>query len=436
MSGKTLLVFPRAFEPNHVPPLGISLLGACLRDAGHEVELIDLTVEPMRRIDLARYGVVGMSLLCTNFPSGTRLARQIRQDNPAICIVAGGPFADKRPGDVLATGAFDAVAHGEGERVLPALVSAVARGADLTGVGGLTLRRDGALVRTPSPPMIEDLDALPFPAYDLLDMTRYPRHSVMASRGCPFGCIFCDRGPAETRRMRYHSPERVVDWIERMGREFTVLPVRILDSTFTLDQSWAEQICDLILARGLRVRWHCQTRIDCVNRTLIEKMHRAGCTELVAGVDSGNDDILRKSKKSLTKARARQGAQLFRDGPAPQLHLNFVIGHPWDTRETIAETISFAEELEDSYGAKCGYYMMVPFPGTELWDRASSYEIEITQDWEKYCKLSFTERPDRLAATFSSRHLTSDELTQIYHDIYKRKRARTGRRPALRTAPP
>lgn len=422
-SARTLLVFPRAFEPNELPPLGIALLAACLREAGHEVDIVDLTVEPMRQVDLDQYCLVGMSMLCTNFPSGTRLARRLRQIDSSVCIVAGGPFPDKRPREVLETGVFDVVVHGEGEFVLPRLVSALKAGADLRGITGLSLRHDGGIVSTPRPPPIADLDGLPFPAYDLLSMWRYSRHSVMASRGCPFECIFCDRGPAESRRMRYLSPEHVVDWMTRMVETYGSLPTRILDSTFTLKQRWAERICDVLMDRGCRLRWHCQTRIDCLNGGLLEKMRAAGCTEITCGVDSGNDEILQLSKKKLSKDRARAGARLFRDHDAPGLRLNFVIGHPWDTRESIQETLDFARELEQDYGARCGYYMMVPFPGTELWDNAEAYEIEIDRDWEKYCKLSFTERPDRLRATFDSRYLSARELTEIYHDIYRRKAA-------------
>jgi anaerobic magnesium-protoporphyrin IX monomethyl ester cyclase len=426
---KALLVFPRAFEPNELPPLGIALLAACLREAGHGVDLLDLTVEPMRRFDFAQYCLVGMSLLCTNFPSGTRLAKRIREHNDRVCIVAGGPFADKCPQEVLETGIFDAVIHGEGEQVLPSLVATLKRGTDIGDVGGISFYRSGNIVRTPGPPMIKDLDVLPFPAYDLLPMTRYSRHSVMASRGCPFDCIFCDRGPAESRKMRYLSPERVVDWMARMVHDFGNLPIRILDSTFTINRRWAGQICDLIMESGLRISWHCQTRIDCLNAELLRKMRQSGCTEVTVGVDSGNEEILRLSKKKLSKATARLGAQLFRNAATPKLHVNFVIGHPWDTRESIHETLEFARELEENFGVRCGYYMMVAFPGTELWNNAAAYEIEINKDWERYCKLSFTERPDRLSATFNSKYLSADELTRIYHGIYERKRR--GGRPSI-----
>jgi anaerobic magnesium-protoporphyrin IX monomethyl ester cyclase len=418
---KALLVFPRAFEQNTVPPLGISLLAACLRDAGHEVDLLDLTVQAVPRLDYSQYCLVGMTILCTNFPSGTELAQRIRRNSDSVCIIAGGPFPDTSPAEVLSTGAFDLVAHGEGERTLPQIMSALRNDQDLEEIGGLSFFRDGEIVRTPSAPMIESLDTLPFPAYDLLPMKLYPRHSIMASRGCPWDCIFCDRGPAESRKVRYLNPELVRDWAARLVRDYGRKPIRILDSTFTVHQRWAERICDLFIASGLDLHWHCQSRIDCVNRGLLKKMRDAGCTEFVAGVDSGNDEILNLSKKGLSKESARRGAQLFRDGDAPPLHLNFVVGHPWDTLESIQETVDFADELEAKFGAHCGFYMMVPFPGTELWENARTYEIEINKDWEKYVKLSFMGNPERLSATFDSKYLRADELTRIYHAIFQRR---------------
>jgi anaerobic magnesium-protoporphyrin IX monomethyl ester cyclase len=423
-SARTLLIFPRAFEPNELPPLGILQLAACLKQAGHEVDLLDLTVDSIRNFDISNYCLVGMTLLCTNFRSGTRLAKRIRESSDSVWIAGGGPFADACPQEVLGTSVFDLIGHGECETVLPKLVNALKRGDDIDDVPGLSFWREGKVVRTASPPALQCLDELPFPAYDLLAMSKYTRHSIMASRGCPFDCIFCDRGPTETRKVRYMTSEAVVDRMARLVHEFGNLPIRILDSTFTLNQRWAERICDLILERRLRISWHCQTRIDCVNSGLLEKMKAAGCSEVVVGVDSGNDEILRLSKKRLTKEEARRGAKIFKECSGPKLHINFVIGHPWDTRESIDETLTFARELERDFGARAGFYLMVPFPGTELWDNAKTYGIEIKKDWEKYCKLSFTEKPESLSATFDSKYLKADELTSIYHEIYRRKRKR------------
>jgi len=191
-SARSLLVFPRAFEPNKVPPLGITQLAACLREAGHEVDLADLTVEPIRNFDLTQYCLVGMTLLCTNFPNGTRLAKRIRESNESVWIAAGGPFADACPREVLDTGVFEIVGQGECETTLPKLVDAIKRGMDLSDIPGLSFHRDGKIVRTQNAPLLADSDALPFSEYPLLSIEKYPQHSIMASRGCPFDYVFCD----------------------------------------------------------------------------------------------------------------------------------------------------------------------------------------------------------------------------------------------------
>ncbi|MCX5679682.1 MAG: radical SAM protein [Candidatus Omnitrophica bacterium] len=417
---KTLLIFPQSFEPNVEPPLGISLIAACLRQTGHEVDLLDLTVEPQKRPDWNIYSVIGISLLCANFNNGVSLAKRIRQENQGACIVAGGPFPDICTEEVLETGFFDVVVHGEGEKVFVQLVEALESGKDFSIVKGLSFYQDGKIVRTENPPQIEDLDALPFPAYDLLPMNRYNESSIIASRGCPFNCIFCNRGPAESKIVRRLSPEHVIDWVTVLINDFGCHNIRFVDSTFTLDQEWAEKICDLILKRNLRFQWTCQSRIDCINSTLLGKMRKAGCLRFYIGVETGNEKILTLLKKGFSKADVRIGAQLFKSVDAPQLNIDFIIGHPWDTVMTIRETAKFAQDLYKKFGAKCGFFLMTPFPGTELWNNAEGYGLNITKNWEKFCKMSFKGDCDRLSANFDTKYLSREELTRLYHKTQQR----------------
>jgi len=423
-SKKTLLIYPQSFEPNVVPPLGLSFVAACLRQAGHEVDLLDLTVEPRKRPNWDQYSVVGMSLICVNFHNGINIAECIRQKNKDVCIVAGGPFPDICDKEVLETGLFDVVVHGEGENVFVQLVKALENGKDLRSIKGLSFYRDGEIIRTENPAQIEDLDALPFPAYDLLPIRKYYESSIIASRGCPFSCIFCTRGPAESKIVRRLSPERAIDWITLLVEDLSCNKIRFVDSTFTLDQKWAERICDLIMERGLKFKWNCQTRIDRLNGTLLEKMRKTGCTYVNVGAETGNDEILTLLKKGFSKADIRSGAQIFKYVNAPQLYINFIIGHPWDTSETICETVEFAQELEKKFGAKCFFFLMCPFPGTELWEDADKYGIKITKNWETFCKTSFKGNCDRLSANFSTVHLSREELTKLYHKA--RRRYNTG----------
>ncbi|MBF0122801.1 MAG: B12-binding domain-containing radical SAM protein [Candidatus Omnitrophica bacterium] len=417
---KILLIFPTSFEVNVVPPLGISIIAACLRQRGWDVELADLTVERGRHFDWEQYSMVGMTLLCVNFRQGMDLAREIRNGNKNVFIAAGGPFADTCTKEVLEGRLFDAVIHGEGETVFPSLVCAIENGSDLSIVKGLSFYQNGNIVRTQNPLFIEDLDALPFPAYDLYQMNLYGEYSVMASRGCPFYCVFCTRGPAETKHVRHLSPGRVIDWIVYLISNYGSREVRFIDSTFTLDQRWAEEICDRIISRRLRFHWTCQTRADCLSGVLLEKMKKAGCTMVTLGAESGNDQILNSLEKGFTRADLRNAARLFKDFRAPQLNLNFIIGHPWDTRETILETVALAKELRRTCSARYKLFLLVPFPGTELWNNADKYGLRISKDWEKYCKYSFMGNSHLVEATYGTREFSREELTRLYHELDNR----------------
>lgn len=417
MAKKILLLFPPSFEPNVTPPLGIAFLAASLRHAGYEVELWDLTIEPRRRHDWQHYSIVGMSLLCVNFNKGAALARHIRQKNRNLCIVAGGPFADTCSKEVLETGLFDVVVHGEGETAFVHLVEALKNGRDFSGINGLSFLQGDEIIRTHNSPLAGNLDTLPFPAYDLLPVHRYEELSIIASRGCPFRCVFCTRGPTEAKTVRQVTPEHLTDWITLLRDRFACNNIRFVDSTFTVDQEWSERLCDLIMERKLKFHWTCQTRLDCVNGRLLEKMKRAGCQIVTVGAESGNDEILSLLGKDFSKTDVRSAAQLFHDVKAPQLNLNFIIGHPWDTRDTIGETVGLAKELRRDFGARYKLFLLVPFPGTELWDNAKEYGLTITRDWEKFCKYSFMGNPARMAATFSTRNFSREELTTLYHGL-------------------
>ncbi|MBU0761667.1 MAG: B12-binding domain-containing radical SAM protein [Candidatus Altiarchaeota archaeon] len=411
------MIFPETFEKNLSPPLGISIIAACLRDAGYEVELWDQTVEHRKKINWGDYFLVGMNLLCANFNNGVELAKRIREGNSNVFIMAGGPFSDTCAQEVLESGVFDAIVHGEGEYTFVRLAKAVKGKKAFHNIKGLSFYKQGKIKRTDDPPLIKDLDKLPFPAYDLLPVDKYPEASVIASRGCPFSCIFCTRGPAESKKRRCLSPARAVEWIALLREKYHFKHIRMVDSTFTVDQKWAEEICDLIIKNNLRVHWSCQTRIDCINTGLLEKMKKAGCNKIIFGIESGNDKILTLMEKGFTKNNVRAFAKMFKAADAPSVTANFIIGHSWDTRETIRETFDFAKELNNNFGFEYRLFLLVPFPGTELWNNPEKYGIKIGTDWKHFCKTSFFGNPLGVEAVYSTNNLSSGELTEIYHQL-------------------
>lgn len=419
---KILLVFPRSFEPNATPPLGISLLAACLINSGHNVDILDQTVEPDKELDWSSYHVIGLTLLCATFHNGITLAQHIRDCNPTVSIIAGGPFPDSCAKEVLESGLVDLVLHGEGEKTIVRVVNALQNGEPLLDITGLSFLREGEVINTGTADVINDLDSLPLPAYDLLPLQKYcwgfdgPKvASLMSSRGCPYSCIFCTRGPAESKLMRYLSPERVVEWATMLVRTLGYQKIHFVDSIFTMDQQRAERICDLIIEQNLVFAWTCSSRIDCVTPHLLEKMKAAGCEGINAGIESGNDDILFRIKKGFTKDEVRTAARLFQTVNGPALNTSFIIGHPWDTRETIKETCEFARELKKKYGvASVLFLIMTPFPGTPLWDHAENWGMHISKDWEKFCKFSAKDDTSPLIVNFDTQFLSREELLALY----------------------
>ena len=190
-------------------------------------------------------------------------------------------------------------------------------GEDADGVAGVAFRKGGAVVENPLSPPLENLDALPFPAYFEHyveeDGVRKKRGAILTARGCGAACNYCSV-PNFWGRPRLRSPGNVVDEIEHLVRNHGVRYVRIVDDTFTADMDRARRICEEILRRNVRVEWRCATRADCVSKDLLDLMARAGCIRVSYGVESGSPEILRTIHKNVAPDQVEQAVRWSRAG--------------------------------------------------------------------------------------------------------------------------
>ena len=204
---------------------------------------------------------------------------------------------------------------------------------------------------------------------------------VLTSRGCPYQCIFCYRGPAAGKVFRGRSPEGVVEEIEQLQKRFGIDHVVFVDDIFTLDKGRAGAICELLIDRTPSLSWRCQTRADCLDESLLDKMKRARCVNVSMGVESGNEAILAATGKRITKEQIRRAFRMAREagvGTAASL----IIGLPGDTRETVQETIDFAMELDPE---SASFYAAMPYPGTDLAKMVVERGGTLPATWESYC---------------------------------------------------
>ncbi len=352
------------------PPLGPAYVAAALRRAGHDVDLLDCTFlardEALGRAQASGARVVGIYAMATLGAECRWFAERLR--DRCDLLVAGGPLPTCEPQEFLER--FDAVVRGEGEQAMCELVAAFEAGVDIGAVAGVVAR--GAVL-APSRPFATDLDALAFPARDLLPNEAYIAHgrkkdgravtTVMSTRGCPFACEFCSN-VVFGRSYRERSPGNVVDEIEEalaLGYD----RISFADDVFTLDRRRVAAVCDEIARRGLRFSWECLGRVDTLDYETARRMRQAGCDTIFFGIESGNDAVLRLMDKQITTAQARAAVEAAHNAGL-RVGAFFIVYYPGESDDTVLDTLRFAGSLPLDY---LGLTMPYPLPGTALTER-------------------------------------------------------------------
>jgi len=383
---RTLLVNPPyPFLEFPIIPMGLLYLGGVLEHNGYEVQVLDLLVSKYSkdkiRVALEEYqpDIVGVTAVTMNYHGASDILKYCKSVNPDIITVIGGPHVTFAAVETLIEAPWiDIVVRGEGEQTMLDIVG----GKKLDHIDGIAFRSDGVQL-TPDRALLEDLDGLPPPARHLFPLSRYhalaSHASLITGRGCPFNCVFCVGSKMGGRRARFRDPKLVVDEIEQcLANGFR--SVNFEDDLFTLNHRHVHAICDEIMSRGLKFQWSIFARVDTVNPEILRKLKQAGCDWLSFGVESGNQQILDKVKKKITLEKVRESVNMAHDAGVKVL-ASFILGLPGETKETILESMEFAQEL----GAHYGFHVLAPFPGTDVRENAEEFGIEIlTSDWSKY----------------------------------------------------
>ena len=360
------------------PPLGLAFIAAVLRSNGFDVKLIDSTtlgydLEKLRQvIGRWRPHVVGIGANSPVYPIAVQVADVAKQAVPSATVVLGGCHPTLYPQRAVRNASVDVVVVGEGEFATAEICTALAEGKDLAGIAGIVHKSGETVVHEQQRPFLEDLDRLPFPAFDLLPMHKYrislgiarktPAVSMVASRGCPMNCKFCTSPGIWKRHWRYHSPEYVADVLGLLARRYGVRHVQFRDDTFTIDKDWVLAICDQLLRRNLRLNWDCYSTVGLIREDMVRRMKEAGCTCLSIGIESGNDRMLQKYKNT-SKAEVREKMALLRRIGLRQ-RLFFMLAPPAEKHEHLQETLDFALELDPDFAM---FLPTVPLPGSRLY---------------------------------------------------------------------
>jgi anaerobic magnesium-protoporphyrin IX monomethyl ester cyclase len=353
----------RERQPYPVVPNGMACVASALKAAGHSVRFLDLCFarDPRAKAgDSARQfdpDFIGISVrnidnsdaiaLRHYTPDALQIVRALRTAAPRATLIAGGAAFGVAPEALFEAFDVDYAVAGDGERASVALIEALARGENPTGIPGVVRRAASQVIFAP-PGEDADLDSLPTPRLqDWIDLRRYERHGatipIQTKRGCVYKCVYCTYRNVEGWGYRLREPEHVAAEIEELKRDAGVGTFDFVDSTFNSPPGHAIEVCESIIRRKLGVH------LDTTNFTpaavsddLLKTMRLAGFRTLGITAESASDPVLERLEKGFTASRLREVAEKVERSGIRTLWI-FLIGGPGETRETLFETLRFAE---------------------------------------------------------------------------------------------
>jgi radical SAM superfamily enzyme YgiQ (UPF0313 family) len=367
------------------PPVSLAMIGSILEGDGHDVRIIDCPAQGVRWEDLGPLvraylpRIVIWSTATPSIQSDLDMASLIKSRNRDIHTAVFGTHVTVLAKPCLESFPdLDFVIRNEPELTARELVKVLQADGALRDVLGLSFRDEAArIIHNPDRPFIEDLDSLPFPAWHLLNLDRYrlplkgKRYLIVSPlRGCPFLCTFCTSQTYYGKKLRKRTVESVLKEIEHTIENFGIRDFLFWAETFVVDKDYVRNLCQAIIARGLRITWTANSRVDTVDAQLLQLMAQAGCWMISYGIESGKQGVLDMACKGTKIDQAPEAVRYAKEAGIKTAG-HFILGLPGDTEESINSTIGYAKQLGLDFAQ---FYCAVPFPGSSLYDQAMAQE--------------------------------------------------------------
>jgi radical SAM superfamily enzyme YgiQ (UPF0313 family) len=381
----------RIIMDQNIPHLGLAYVAAVLELHGHQIHMLDSN-QAGRKVTEEfisnTYDVIGLSATSFTYNQTNEFAAKMRSHNKEAIIVIGGPHVAIGMETVLDSPSFDYAVCGEGEYTMLDLVTILEKSRqpkcdDLYAIKGLIFRDKGKPVATPRRQRINSLDELPFPAFHLLQMEHYGFYPLLTSRGCPFGCSFCSIKAIWGTLWTHRSVDNIIQEIEyaRGKLHWEKKPFNLIDDSFNVVPKRVMEFCERLIESGLNILWFSSGfRADRVPYELACKMKESGCIGVSVGIESSNDETLKRIKKGETIDQITEGCRNLSRAGIP-VQAQFMIGNPGDTFETVKASIQYAKKENISEAA---FYLALPYPKTALWDYVKNNGRFLEKDYTEF----------------------------------------------------
>lgn len=405
-------------------PLGIYYLASYLRQVGYHVKVSDAESRKLNALQIIEEiknfepAYIGISSTTVAFHRALEVAKEIRNHFPEIKIILGGPHVTANPEHAMQFNEFDYGVLHEGEYTLAELLETLNEGKNLDLVKGIVFRdKQQKLIKTEKRDYIEDLDSLPFPAFDLIDdISRYapppsnyktlPVINIITSRGCPNQCTFCDNN-IFGRKYRQRSAENIVAEIKYLREKYGVREIAFVDDIFLIDKKRIYTLFELLGKENISFYWTCMSRINNTDYEFLKFLKSKGCWHISFGIESGDENILKIIKKNISLEKTNEVISWCKKLKIKTKGF-FIIGHPSETLETIEKTIKLACRLKlDDIVVTIN----TPIPGSQQYDEATKYGFLDNTNWAEF---------NYWLPVFIPTGLTREILLKKHREIYRR----------------
>jgi anaerobic magnesium-protoporphyrin IX monomethyl ester cyclase len=406
------------------PPLSILYLAAVLEEENIEVSVLDqpalgLTLEEtVQWVEKEKPDVLGFSTLTSSGQTAARISTKVKEKNPDVVTVFGNHHATFNAERILRKyPAIDIIARGEGEKTIVELVNCLENGGDLKEVRGINFRNNGKIVATPDQHLIKDLDALPLPHRNIIDIEYHcviaganiaPKKftSIVTSRGCLYNCRFCSCTEIAKNRWRPRSAANTVEEMQFLASE-GYKQIILVDDAFTMNPKRVIEICKGVRREKLDLEWICEGRVDICSYGMLREMVRAGCKVLYLGIENANQRILNYYNKRITPAQSETAVRTAKKAGVDVVAGSFIIGAPDETREEMWNTVKFARRVPIDIPQ---FNILGAHPGNDIWNEfVAKGFIDPEEWWEKGVAVS---------EVYPYARVSRDEIMQIMHDAF------------------
>ncbi len=394
-----LLIQPNVIDEKTnpgVPPLGLCYISASLKKNGINTKLLDLSINKLKKAEVLSFisrenpKVIGISLMISTYAHGMELCYNIRENFCDIPIVVGGPHATCIPGEILRSSVVDIVNLFEGEETFLEIVNYFTKkgSCKLSKIKGIAYVENGKIVKTPIRPFISDLDKIPFPDREILEISKYSKlGTITTGRGCIYSCKFCSSPYLCGNKYRLRSIDNVVEELHELHFKYNVKDFMIFDDAFLVNDDRIYEFCDKV--KNMGITWSCYSRLSPdLPKKLLKKMKEAGLIRLSFGIESGNDEILKNMNKKYFTKDVEDLIKNVHEEEIPAICF-FMVGFPEETHQTVRDTFRLAQKLR-SIGTETSPVIAIvgaltPMPKSYIYEARKKLGIKILSDnWNDF----------------------------------------------------